>query len=128
MNILERLKSDWIYLTGFLRIIGAINKFDPEAESTIADAIEACVDPKEGRNVDLRGPFRADIDRLAPTLRICRNAILHVPHSGALLDARIVALVSEHGSALMIRRVSRGFARLFLAEYGRRDALNAQPR
>jgi fatty-acyl-CoA synthase len=45
MNLLERIKSDWIYLTGFLRIIGAINKYDPEAESTIADAIEECVDP-----------------------------------------------------------------------------------
>ena len=88
--------------------------------------IEACIDPKEGRNVDLRGPFRADIDKLAPTLRVCRNAILHVPHSGTLLDERILKLVSEEGSALMIRRVSRGFARLFLEEYSRRDALKAQ--
>ena len=28
--------------------------------------IEACIDPKEGRSVDLRGQFRADIDKLAP--------------------------------------------------------------
>jgi fatty-acyl-CoA synthase len=45
MNLFDRLKSDWVYLTGFMRIIGAINKFDPEAEYTIADAIEECVDP-----------------------------------------------------------------------------------
>ena len=88
--------------------------------------IEACIDPKEGRNVDLLGRFRADIDKLAPVLRVCRNAILHVPRSGALLDTRIVQLVSEPGSAIMIRRVSRGFARLFLEEYRRRDDLKAQ--
>src|ERR1700754_555668 len=45
MNLLDRIKSDFVYVTGFMRIVGAINKFDPEAESTIADAIEACVDP-----------------------------------------------------------------------------------
>ena len=44
MNILERVKSDWIYVTGFMRIVGAISKFDPEAEETIADAIEQAVD------------------------------------------------------------------------------------
>jgi hypothetical protein len=38
--------------------------------------IEACIDPKEGRNIDIRGRFREDIDHLAPTLRCCRNAIL----------------------------------------------------
>lgn len=90
--------------------------------------IEACTDPKEGRSVDLRGQFRADIDKLAPVLRVCRNAILHVPRSGALLDTRIVQLVSEPGSAIVIRRVSRGFARLFLEEYRRRDELKVQER
>jgi fatty-acyl-CoA synthase len=44
MNLFERLKSDWIYLTGFARIIGAISKFDPEAETSIADMIEEAVD------------------------------------------------------------------------------------
>src|SRR5215207_1877359 len=44
MNLYERLKSDWIYLTGFARIIGAISKFDPEAETSIADVIEEAVD------------------------------------------------------------------------------------
>jgi hypothetical protein len=83
--------------------------------------IEACIDPKEGRNIDIRGRFRDDIDQLAPTLRCCRNAILHVPRSGVLLDERIVQLVSEPGSALTLRRMSRGFGRLFLEEFDRRD-------
>ena len=44
MNLLDGLKSDWIYINGFRRIIGAIGKFDPEAEYTLADAIEDAVD------------------------------------------------------------------------------------
>jgi hypothetical protein len=87
--------------------------------------IEAFLDPKEGRCIDLRGPFRAEIDTLSPSLRVCRNAILHVPRSGDLLDDRILQLLSVPGSALMIRRVARGFARLFLEEYARRDKLKA---
>jgi fatty-acyl-CoA synthase len=49
MNLLDGLKSDWIYINGFRRIIGAIGKFDPEAEYTIADAIEDAVDDHEDR-------------------------------------------------------------------------------
>jgi hypothetical protein len=41
MNLFEGLKSDWIYINGFRRIIGAVGKFDPDAEYTLADAIEA---------------------------------------------------------------------------------------
>jgi fatty-acyl-CoA synthase len=44
MNLIDRIKSDWIYVTGFMRIIGAISKYDPEAEETVADIIEAAVD------------------------------------------------------------------------------------
>ena len=44
MNLIERIKSDWIYVTGFMRIICAISKYDPEAEETVADVIEAAVD------------------------------------------------------------------------------------
>lgn len=88
--------------------------------------IEAFLDPKEGRCIDLRGQFRAEIDELSPALRACRNAILHVPRGGNLLDKRILQLVSMPGSALMIRRVARGFARLFLEEYARRGKLKAR--
>ncbi len=44
MNLIDRIKSDWIYINGFRRIIGAIGKFDPDAEYTLADAIEEAVD------------------------------------------------------------------------------------
>lgn len=44
MNLIDGLKSDWIYINGFRRIIGAIGKFDPEAEYTLADSIEDAVD------------------------------------------------------------------------------------
>ena len=44
MNLFEGLKSDWIYINGFRRIIGAVGKFDPEAAYTLADAIEDAVE------------------------------------------------------------------------------------
>lgn len=88
--------------------------------------IEACIDVKEGRNIDIRGRFRADIDKLAQALRRCRHAILHVPRGGKLLDERIVSLVSEEDSALTLRRISRGFARLFLEEYKRRGVSSSR--
>jgi fatty-acyl-CoA synthase len=44
MNLFEGLKSDWIYINGFRRIIGAVGKFDPEADYTLADAIEDTID------------------------------------------------------------------------------------
>lgn len=49
MNLFEGLKSDWIYINGFRRIIGAIGKIDPEAEYTVADAIEEAIDDHSER-------------------------------------------------------------------------------
>lgn len=49
MNLIDGLKSDWIYINGFRRIIGAIGKFDPDAPYTLADAIEDAVDDHEDR-------------------------------------------------------------------------------
>jgi len=49
MNLFEGLKSDWIYITGFRRIIGAIGKFDPDAEYTLADVVEDAVDAHTAR-------------------------------------------------------------------------------
>lgn len=49
MNLIDRIKSDWIYINGFRRIIGAIGKFDPEAEYTLADAIEDAIDDHSDR-------------------------------------------------------------------------------
>jgi len=88
--------------------------------------IEACIDPNEGRNIDLRGPFRRDIDQLADVLRRCRNAVLHVPRTGDYLDVRIQALVQEPASAVTIRRMSTGLERLFLEEFARRRTPFAQ--
>ena len=49
MNFFERLKSDWAYLMGFRRIISAIGKFDPDADFTLADAVEGAVDAHRDR-------------------------------------------------------------------------------
>jgi fatty-acyl-CoA synthase len=49
MNLFDGIKSDWIYINGFRRIIGAIGKFDPDAEYTLADAIEDAIDDHADR-------------------------------------------------------------------------------
>lgn len=83
--------------------------------------IEACIDPKEGRNVEIRGEFRRDIDEMSDVLRRFRNAILHVPRAGGYIDQRLVALVSQPDSAATLRRIHAGFALMFLEEYARRQ-------
>lgn len=82
--------------------------------------IEALVDPKEGRDLDLRGPFRRDIDTMSGTLRGLRNAVFHVPRTDEYVDERLTALVLQPDSALAMRRISLGFGRLFLEEFRRR--------
>ncbi len=72
MNLFDGLKSDWIYINGFRRIIGAIGKFDPEAEYTLADAIEDAIDDHpervfiafEGREITY-ADFEARANRFA---------------------------------------------------------------
>lgn len=82
--------------------------------------IEACLDRLEGRQVDLRGLFRADIDAMRDTLRGFRNSVFHVPRD-KYLDRRLLEFFMNHASrADCIRRVHRGFGRLFIEEYGRR--------
>ncbi len=49
MNLFDGIKSDWIYINGFRRIIGAIGSFDPEAEYTLADVIQDAVDDHADR-------------------------------------------------------------------------------
>jgi len=44
MKLLERLKSDWIYTTGYLRLISVTRSFTPESEWLLADQIEAQAD------------------------------------------------------------------------------------
>jgi hypothetical protein len=74
-----------------------------------------------GRELDIRGAFREDIAQMSDVLRRCRNAIMHVPPAGQLLDPRIQQLVSEPDSATVIRRIHRGFGRMFLEKF-RREA------
>jgi hypothetical protein len=66
------------------------------------------------RSIDLRGRFADDIERLAPTLRPCRNAIFHVPERNH--DPRLFKPMEMPDSVPTISRVSTGFGRLFLAE------------
>ena len=56
--------------------------------------LEASIAPR-GRDLDIRGPFRHDIERIADLLRRCRNAVMHAPRPGELLDARIQDLVAN---------------------------------
>ena len=87
--------------------------------------IEACVGPR-GRGLDIRGPFRSDIDKMSDLLRRCRNAVMHVPGPGELLDARIEKLVSEPDAVMLIRRIHRGFGRMFLEAFKRDIASDTQ--
>lgn len=73
--------------------------------------IDACT---RERTLDLRAPFREDMTRMESALRPCRNAILHVPRTNDLLDQRIEKLIEDRELAATIRRIHRGFGRLFL--------------
>src|SRR5262245_48971149 len=50
MNLIERLKSDWIYTTGYLRIILATRKITPESPVLVGDEIERLVDEHATRD------------------------------------------------------------------------------
>lgn len=92
MNLLDKLKSDWIYINGFRRIIGAIGKFDPEAEYTIADAIEEAVDDHEDRvfiSFEGQDITYAEFDRRA-------NQFAHWGLSVGLAKGDCVALFMEN--------------------------------
>lgn len=82
--------------------------------------IEAC---QKDRGLPLLGVFKADIEGISDLLRRCRNAVLHVPKGKELLDDRIADLVGGV-SAITIRRIHRGFGRLFHEEMVRRTAEN----
>lgn len=92
MNLFDGLKSDWIYINGFRRIIGAIGKFDPDAEYTLADAIEDAVDDHaertfisfEGKNITY-----ADFEARA-------NRFAHWGQSAGLKAGDTVALFMEN--------------------------------
>ena len=92
MNLLDGIKSDWIYITGFRRIIGAIGKFDPEAEYTVADAIEDAVDDHDDRlfiSFEGRDISYADFDKRA-------NQFAHWGRAAGLRKGDCVALFMEN--------------------------------
>ncbi|MDP3740075.1 MAG: long-chain-acyl-CoA synthetase [Hyphomonadaceae bacterium] len=92
MNLIDGIKSDWIYISGFRRIIGAIGKFDPEVEYTLADAMEeACDDHDERVFISFEGQdiTYAEFDR-----RACQFA--HWGASVGLKAGDCVALFMEN--------------------------------
>jgi hypothetical protein len=74
------------------------------------------------RHIHLRGRFAADVDQMSELLRLCRNAVMHVPKTNELLDKRIERLVSVSDSPITLRRLHGGFGRLFREEVLRRTA------
>ena len=78
------------------------------------------------RKLVLRGRFRLDIEELGPGLKPFRSAILHVPSKNRYLDNRIAALMAVADSPITIRRIHRGFGRLFIEEHMRRKSAEAK--
>lgn len=79
--------------------------------------IEAATDPAEKRTLDFRGEFQADLANLGPDFKRFRNAVFHVPMKD-FNDPRLVKIMTgDPAIADRIRRVHRGFGRLFLEEW-----------
>ena len=66
------------------------------------------------RGITFGGPFQSDIDTLSDDLRRARNAVFHVPDTGQYYDERIVTFMGRPDAVELVRRVHRGFGRLFL--------------
>lgn len=49
MNLIEGLKSDWTYVTGYMRLLKATGAIDPEGEVLLADVVEATIDAGRDR-------------------------------------------------------------------------------
>jgi hypothetical protein len=70
--------------------------------------------------VTLRGEFRTDLRGIREPLRKARNAVMHVSQDG-YYDRRLFEIMAAPDSASKIRRVHKGFARLFLVELRERQ-------
>jgi hypothetical protein len=57
-----------------------------------------------------------DIRQIADPLRESRNASFHVGRQDVSWDLRFFAIMKEPDSAKVVRRVHRGFGRLFFEE------------
>jgi fatty-acyl-CoA synthase len=92
MNLFEGLKSDWIYINGFRRIIGAVGKFDPEADYTLADAIEDTIDGQRERTfISFEGK-----DATYGEFEARANQFAHWGQSAGLKAGDTVALFMEN--------------------------------
>lgn len=65
--------------------------------------------------VVIEGAFREDLRRVREPLREARNAVMHVSDD-AYYDDRLVLIMAEPNSAAIVRRVHKGYARLFFEE------------
>jgi hypothetical protein len=83
------------------------------------------IEALEKRNIVLRAAFGHDVARVRRALKLCRNAIMHVPDGNEALDIRIQKLVEQHGLVVRIRRVHHGLGRLLREEVQRQSTLPA---
>jgi hypothetical protein len=65
--------------------------------------------------VVIKGAFRDDLRTVREPLREARNAVMHVSDD-AYFDDRLFLIMGEPDSATAIRRVHKGYARLFFEE------------
>lgn len=66
-------------------------------------------------SVVIKGTFREDLRKVREPLREARNAVMHVSDD-AYYDDRLFLIMANPDSAAAIRRVHKGYARLFLEE------------
>jgi hypothetical protein len=77
--------------------------------------------------VVVKGAFRDDLRRVRGPLHKARNAVMHVSDD-AYYDNRLFLIMADPGSAAIVRRVHKGYARLFFEELqARRQASPPEP-
>lgn len=75
----------------------------------------AVIEGVQKHPVEIAGRFRDDLRDVREPLREARNAVMHVSEE-AYYDDRLFKIMTKRGSAATVRRVHRGYARLFLTE------------
>lgn len=80
----------------------------------------ALIEGFDDRGLRPGGLFGEDIEAVSDLLRRGRNAVLHVPRKGDYWDTRIVEMLSEPTLVIRVRRITKGFGRMFLEEIRRR--------
>jgi hypothetical protein len=75
----------------------------------------AVIEGVQKDRVVVAGRFREDLRSVRDALREARNAVMHVSDD-AYYDDRLFKIMAKPGSAAAVRRIHRGYARLFLTE------------